>query len=306
LIRTGIIWNPKSRRNQGAGGPPTSPPGVLTAVAAEPEALVLTLARFASGGVELIVIDGGDGTIREVVSRIPEAFGARRPRLTLLPTGKTNALALDLGIPHGWTLEDALAAAGRAERPVKVRRPLEVVRAGAASPELRGFVFGTGAFVRGTELAKRPHGLGVIDNLAVALTFVDATAATLFGGARAGWRAGEPMQLALGDRPGHDAARFLVLASTLKRMPLGLKPFGTPRDGLKLLAVAAPPKRLHAALPILLAGRDANWLAAAGYERADVEEFHLSWAGEFVLDGEAYPGGDLTVRAGQALEFVAP
>ena len=109
-----------------------------------------------------------------------------------------------------------------------------------------------------------------------------------------------------GERVAAIGRRFLVLAAALKRMPLGLKPFGAPRDGLKLLAGAAPPRRLHAALPILLAGRQADWLNEAGYDRADVDAFRLSWPGEFVLDGETYAGGDLSVRAGPALEFVVP
>jgi hypothetical protein len=279
---------------------------MLAVVADAPEALKAALADFAAQGVELVVIDGGDGTIREVVSRLPEAFPGRLPRVAILPTGKTNALALDLGVQHGWPLAAALVSAEQAGKPLKSRRPMEVVRAGADMPELRGFVFGTGAFVRATALARRPHGIGVIDGVAVAMTLGGAAAATLFGGPQGGWRAGEAMRLGLGDGPLQDGSRFLVMASSLKRMPLGLKPFGEPRDGLKLLAVAAPPQRLHAALPILLAGRDADWLAGSGYDRADVDEFRLSWPGDFVLDGETYAGGDLSVRAGPALEFVVP
>jgi hypothetical protein len=279
---------------------------MLAVVAAAPQALTDALGGFAAAGVELVVIDGGDGTIREVVSRLPEAFPGRLPRLAILPTGKTNALALDLGIQHGWPLAAALASAEQAGKPLKSRRPMEVVRAGAAAPELRGFVFGTGAFVRATALARRPHGIGLIDGVAVAITLGGAAAATLFGGPQGGWRAGEAMRLGIAGGPMRDGARFLVLASSLKRMPLGLKPFGEPRDGLKLLTVAAPPERLHAALPVLLSGGDADWLAGSGYDRADVDEFRLSWPGEFVLDGETYAGGDLIVRAGPALEFVVP
>ena len=63
---------------------------------------------------------------------------------------------------------------------------------------------------------------------------------------------------------------------------------------------------LPLALPILLAGRDARWLPAAGYRRADAETLALSLDGDFVLDGEIYPGGELTLRRGEPLEFVAP
>ena len=51
-------------------------------------------------------MDGGDGTLREVLTALPGAF-ATPPLLAVLPSGKTNILALDLGTPHGWTLEAA-------------------------------------------------------------------------------------------------------------------------------------------------------------------------------------------------------
>lgn len=96
------------------------------------------------------------------------------------------------------------------------------------------------------------------------------------------------------------------MASTLKRFPLGLRPYGEPREGLKVLAVDAPPKRLLRALPVILRGEDAPWLEACGYRRHDVDDFRLAFEGDFVLDGEPYKGGDLTVRQGPVLEFVVP
>lgn len=106
--------------------------------------------------------------------------------------------------------------------------------------------------------------------------------------------------------PGAERARFLLLASTLKRLPLGVKPFGAPREGLKVLTVEAPPRRFARALPILLRGGDAPWLAQAGYRRRDLTAFDVTGPGDFVLDGEIYPGGRLTVRQGRELEFVIP
>jgi hypothetical protein len=304
LIRAGVIWNQKSHRNQGGDVSPL--PGVVVEVAPEePGELFATLRRFAAEGVDLVVVDGGDGTIREVLTRLPEAYGeaqgGRLPRLAIVPNGKTNALALDIGSPLGTTLEQLLAAA-EAGRPTKRRQCLEVVRPGQALPERRGFLFGLGAFVRATELAQKHHGLGLFDNAAIAVTMAGAAAGTLFGGPGNPWRRGEAASLSLA--PGE--RWFLAMASTLKRFPLGLKPFGEPREGLKVIAVDAPPRGLHRAVPLILAGRDPPWLAASGYRRADVPAFDLSWSGDFVLDGEIYEGGELTVRQGPELEFVIP
>lgn len=302
MTRAGVIWNQKSHRNRGGDVEPL--PGVVVEVAPEaPAALLGTLKRFADAGVDLVVIDGGDGTIREVLTRLPEAYGERLPKLAIVPNGKTNALALDIETPLGTSLEQLLDAAA-AGRPTKRRQCLEVIRQGAAQPEHRGFLFGMGAFVRATELAQRHHGLGVFDNAAIVLTMAGAMARTLLGGATDPWRKGEPARASFAGPDQGDW--FLIMASTLKRFPLGLKPFGIPREGLKTLSVGAPPRRLMHAVPTILKGQDAAWLEACGYRRHDLDAFEIAFSGRYVLDGEIYPGGELTVRQGPELEFVVP
>ena len=116
-------------------------------------------------------------------------------------------------------------------------------------------------------------------------------ARTVLGGAGDRWRRGEPATLSY---TGPEATRrFLVMASTFKRFPMGFKPYGEPREGLKVLTVDAPPRRLLTALPRIIRGDD-------------LDSFGIAWEGDFVLDGEPYKGGDLTVRQGPSLEFVIP
>jgi len=301
LIRTGLIWNQHSHRNRGAGRSPL-PDSVLDVVPEDESQLFAELRRFKAAGVELIAIDGGDGTIREVLTRLPEAWGGALPPIALAPSGKTNALALDLGVPLGTPLERMMAAAlaGKTKR----RRCLEVLRPGQGLPERRGFLFGTGAFVRATELAQRNHGLGLFDNAAIGVTLAGATVRTLLGAPSDPWRRGESARLCTPQAS--DGPWFILMASTLKRLPLGLRPFGPPHEGLKLLAVTAPPRRLLSALPIILRGADAPWLAQQGYHRHDLAAFAVDLPGAFVLDGEIFEGGDLSVREGPELEFVVP
>ena len=73
-----------------------------------------------------------------------------------------------------------------------------------------------------------------------------------------------------------------------------------------MLTVTAPPRRLIRAVPKILAGGDEIWLPAAGYERHDVDAFTAVFEGDFVLDGEIFRGGQLTIREGPRLEFVTP
>lgn len=264
------------------------------------------LARFAACGIDLLVVDGGDGTVRDVLTQAPAHFTGGLPTMAVLPSGKTNALALDLGAPRGWPLEAALESARKGR--TTTRRPLEVMREGDDVPLARGFLFGAGAFVRATDLAQSTHKMGAFEGLAVAMTFAAAAFQTFFGGQRSGWRGGERMSLGFAGEPARAQDVFLILASTLERLPLDAQPFGPPRtDGLmRSLTVAAPPKRLLNALPVLLSGGDAPWLEGAGYRRLALEHFEVALETSFVLDGEVYHGGQLDVRAAPPVEFVVP
>jgi hypothetical protein len=304
MIRAGVIHNPRSRHNRG-GQPVRAPAGVHVEAPHGRAALDETLARFAAEGLDLLVVDGGDGTVREVLTRAPRHFTAGLPRLAVLPSGKTNARAFDLGAPRAWPLEAVLESARQGR--LTTRRPLEVTRIGEQCPLVRGFIFGAGAFVRATDLAQRTHRVGAFEEMAIGLTLAGAAVRTLFGGPGSGWRRGERMQLRFEDDPILTGPVFLLLASTLERLPMGVQPLGSPAAGpLRSLAVEAPPKRLLSALPRLLAGTDAPWLESAGYHQRAIDRLDVTLDTSFVLDGETFPGGALSLRMGEPLEFVTP
>lgn len=304
-LTIGIVCNPKAHRNHGAAYE-AGVPGADSVTVAAPstrEALPAVIDDFARRGIDLLVIDGGDGTVRDVLTAAADRFGAHWPRIVVIPSGKTNALAIDLGLPKGWTLVDALAAV-RAGNIVE-RRPVEIGRGDGGDP-VRGFLLGAGAFVDATELAQHTHRMGAFNGVAVGLALGWAILQTLFGPKTGSWRMGTPMRLRLAGQEPEVRHRYLLLASTLGRLPAGMKPFGAARRGLKLLSVDAPPRRLWAGAPAVVAGSEAAWLDRAGYHRLETTGFDLDLDRGFILDGELYPGGALTVRQGPALSFVVP
>lgn len=300
-MRVGVIHNPRSHRNRARSPRPVSP-DVIHAAPDTAEALALALTGMAEAGVDLLIVDGGDGTLRDVLTRAWPAFAGRLPLLAVVPHGKTNVLARDLGVPSRWSVEAAIAAA-RSPQLRATRAMLEVSRDGEASPALRGFVFGTGAYAGATRMATGAHRIGVIDSLAVGAALIGAVFSTAFGGAQ-GFGAGERLALALDGSASEARQRFLVLASTLERFPLKFRPFGRPRPGLKLLDVDAPPRRLIPALVAILAAGEPIWLERAGYRRHSPQTVSLHGLEAFVLDGEVYPGGHVTVRQGPTVTFV--
>ncbi|QNE32211.1 diacylglycerol kinase [Sphingomonas sp. NBWT7] len=304
-LRVGVILNQRAHRNLASERMlPAVSPQLDWAAPNTMGDLSRALARFATNGIDLLVIDGGDGTIRDTLSAAHAYFPAGLPPIALVPSGKTNALALDVGVPSDWTVHDAIAAAntGRIVR----RTPIEITREGEDAPSLSGFIFGAGAFVKATALAQQTHRLGAFKGLAVGMSLLGAIAQTLFAGRDNAWRRGVPVGIELEDGRTLEQDLYLLLASTLERLPLGIKPFGAVRDGLKVLGVDAPPRQLLTSFPAVLAGSEAAWLERLGYHRRDFARLTLSLSAGFILDGEQYPGSRLTLARGRAIDFIVP
>lgn len=310
--RVGLVSNPRSRRNKLAGGVPPARPGVLAAAPGSRAELRDVMVRFAGEGVDLLIVDGGDGTVRDVLTCSGEVWGARWPRFAVLPSGKTNALALDLGCPRDWTLDEILDAARHGR--TATRSPVAIERHDQPGGPVRGFLFGTGAFVAATELAQRTHKAGAFNGVAVGLALSWAVAQTVFGSAASSWRRGERLRLRHDHRSvamhgadlGVDRDRYLMLASTLETLPLGIRPFGSSRPGLKTLTIDAPPRRILASVGPLLAGSEAAWLERAGFHRIDAPALDLDVPGGFILDGEVFPGGAYRLSEATPISFVVP
>lgn len=304
-MRAGLIRNPRSHGNRGRPAPERS--DLLVAEPASPDALTAELSRFCGHGVELIIVDGGDGTVREVLSALPgSTYGARQPLMAVLPSGKTNILAFDLGLGKAWSLDDMLEEAAKPQPSTSVRSPLQVTRDGSGELPLSGFVFGAAAFVLSKSTAEELHRWRVFRNMAIGLTMIDAVFELMIGRGDGLWRRGERLSLRLDGGPPSEGAHMLLMATTLERLPFAMRPFGPARAGLKVLDVDAPPRKLARAVWRVLWGKDTAWLERHGYRRHLVREMRLSLPGDVVLDGEVYAGGDLTVREGPPIRFLTP
>ena len=312
LPRVGVVTNPRSHRNKATGTSLVGRSDVLTAAPRTRADLRDVLAMFAHQAIDVLVIDGGDGTVRDVLTCAEDLWADGFPRIALLPSGKTNALGVDTGLPSDFSLDDALAAIRRGK--TVERSPLEITRAGEDLPPIRGFLLGAGAFVDATALAQRTHRAGAFQGVAVGMALAWGIGQTLFGGADTQWRRGTAMRLRFdataeglnGVLPDEEGRRYILVSSTLQRFPLGLRPFGTPRPGMKTLVADAPPRRLAAVVPALLAGSEAAWLERAGYHRADSAGLDVELESGFILDGEIFPPGAYRVARAAPISFVVP
>ncbi|MET3470948.1 hypothetical protein ABIC78_001463 [Novosphingobium sp. 1529] len=303
--RVGVVSNPRSHRNNGGSRPTELPEAVV--FKREPSSrneLVSIITQFANEGVELIVIDGGDGTVRDVLSVAHMVYRGALPRVAVIPSGKTNALAFDLALPAHWSLGDAIRA--HMENRVADRAPVHIHWNNNALPDQLGFIFGLGVFSRATLLAQRVHRKGMFNAIAVAMTVLMALLKSLFGGPRNSWRRGDMARVSRDGVEIFAERVYLMLASTLRQMPVGLRPFGRIRDGLKFLTVKAPPRALHRNFLAVIKGRESPALEADGYIRRDADKVYLSLDRGFILDGEQFPGGNLIISRGRPIQFVVP
>ena len=311
----GLIRNTRSHRE---GGPlPASGLGadIITQIPDRRGQLPAILASFVERRVDAIAISGGDGTVRDVLTCGAGQFGDNWPPIILLPYGKTNALALDLGLPENWPLPDAIAAllAGR----TIARQPMAI--SDAANPAMRidGFVMGAGAFTNTIDLGQRVHGFGAVNALAVGMTTVWSAAQMVLGRAGNKWRrpVGLTVQAGSGgalphskpdDAQGGAGTRFLLFASSLDSLPAGIDPFAHVGGPIGVAAIdRMRPSLMPLVLRLLRGGKDDS-AADNGIHIRGTDRFEFTCEEPFILDGEAFPPGSYKVASGPALRFVVP
>ncbi len=304
----GLIINPRSHANKArpiaTGKLLARHPALRLAAPADPVALHAALADFAAAGVCLLAISGGDGTLRDVLSALPVAF-AKLPDIAILPAGNTNLAARALGSSGRGTA--ALERLLRAHRQGRLRRRscqvLQVSWPGLPEKApLRGFLFGAAAFTEAKLMADaKIHRRGVQRGFAVGA----AIAASAFQALRGSGRLvapGTPVRLGVDNAPQLGGPRFLLLATTLDRLMLGLWPFwGGGAGGIRWLDIDAPPPRLGQALMAILLRRPRPWMGLNGYRSGRAERLTVHLDQPFMLDGEAFdpePGGIVLAVAG--------
>jgi hypothetical protein len=307
--RVGIVSNPKSRANRGgidAFFRRAEKLGVHATPRTEHE-LAEVLQHFAREGVDLLVVNGGDGTLREVLTALPGAYGDSPPEIALLSAGKINLAARNVGSPgHGPAALELLLSAAEEGRLRRSERPvLEVSWPG--EPErgkVRGFLFGAGAFAEGNRMAEaHVHRSGIHGAAAVAVT----TALMLLN--THAMRAGVKMRVSPDGGALRGEQQFLMLATTLDRLVLRLWPFWGEGDSpIRWFAAPAHPKRLLAALYAVARRRAGGWMEDAGYRSGRAGQIHLALDAPFVIDGERFwPGRQgILLSAPDRITFVAP
>ncbi len=318
LVRIGVMQNPFStlnRKRYGVGHAAEHDQEIFVEQAQQTSDIIQILQRFCDLDVRIIVIDGGDGTVREVLSQCPEVFGNDMPAFCILPSGKTNVCAHDTGTAKykrdAFNRFLALRKLGIGQEHLRRRSVLRVEWEDGFHKPVHGMLIGFGGFREATNLAQsHVHSKGLNHNAAVAMTIFSFFYNAVFGNDDQGVRAGEDMAIGYDDEAVNNGPRFGAILTSLNSFLLGVWPFwGDDSRAITWLDVAAPPPHLLRAVFAVFSKRTKPWMEKAGYRSGSANEILIETGKPFIIDGETFeagPGGRLRINSDLQVDFIAP
>ena len=262
----------------------------------------------------VLVINGGDGTVQSALTEIYNGgqFGGEPPPVAVLPNGKTNLIALDLG-----SVGDPMAALDRIVElasgdlsPHVVERELIALTEGEAPsnrPVLGMFLGGAGLADTILFCRHSIYPMGLPNGLSHALAALAVIVAVIFGlrSRRFLPPAPNPVRVSL-IREGEGAQRFaFLIVTTLEKMLMGSQAGGG--RGMKLVAVDQSRFALLRAFMASLRGnlglKPVRGVHVAHGDTIRIESDHSS----VILDGEEFQartGSPIVLRATPPVPFL--
>ena len=265
---------------------------------------------------KVLAINGGDGTVQAALTELYNGghFGDDIPPVAVLPSGKTNLIALDLGARGDAiaTLEQLIELA-RSEELARYTVPRELLalrRPGAEDRPVIGMFLG-GAGLAETMLYCRHkiYPLGLPNSVSHGLTFL-AYVVQLVLKLKASFLP-PPASTTDLDMPMRDriSGRFAFLAvTTLNKMLLSNTMGG---EGLGPLKVLAIEERAGTVLRVLAAGLTGGYkgkkMRGVHFEEVHEVTIHGGESSHLILDGETFrteAGFPIQLRPAQPMSFV--
>jgi len=290
-------------------------PNVLHVETTHSAAVPEALGEFAREGVDVLAVNGGDGTLMRALTEVIGSgeFGDRIPMIAPLRGGRTNMTALDVGAHRDPVkgLEALIAAdsVGELERRVVRRRVLRVDY-GPERRTLYGMFFGLGVIHRGIQMAHRnfPRGRaqGVLGGTLVTGALLGRLAVLR---ERGGMLAPDKLQLILNGEIQPGGEYTLAMACTLDRLFARMRPFwGAGDGGIPFTSIESGAKDLWKAVPGILAGRPgAHVHERNGYTSRNLDRALIGANCGFTVDGELVdpePGRVISVTATEPIRFL--
>ncbi|HEX9241147.1 MAG TPA: diacylglycerol kinase family protein [Anaeromyxobacter sp.] len=309
----GIVNNPRARRNRGRPALARRLREQLgddgeVADASTPDELVRAVERFRAGGVDVVAVNGGDGTGHFVVTELARAFGsAPLPKILLLRGGSMNTVANGHGIAGRpeHILQGILDQRRRGFPLRTAARDLLRVSADEADPRY-GFIFGTGAIVSFLDRYNRdPRTSPARAALLVAQGICSAIVGGPFAEAL-GRR--ERLRVATDGDEWEDGSFLAVAAASTPEAGFGFRAFhrcGEQPGSFHAVGVTGSLAQLVLSLPRLRRGRP--WRRRVAQDEVARELVLEGEAPRFTVDGDLYSAArTVRIETGPPVEIVLP
>lgn len=305
-MKAALIHNPLGGGNRRSGA---QVPDLVRAAGlpvwtiTHPDELAAVLPDIARAAPDLLIVNGGDGTVDAVVTALRQTTAfAREPMLALLAGGTTNMIARDVGLTGrpDRALRRVLAALVSGQPGEQIRRAPLILRRDSA-PDLLGFFVAGGAMpplLR--RVHQRVHQRGFISRGGEAWALLQTVWRLLFGDVRRD-PVLQPRQLrwSVDARAEESSPMVLYFLTTLDRLVLGLNP-ARPAPGVRMMVLRHPYHRLVRSVARLLRRLPFDTVGGDFIFR-EGQTLRLHFEGELVLDGEPVPLGGGPVAVGIAL-----
>jgi len=264
-------------------------------------------------GTELLVINGGDGTIQMALTALfsGEPF-ATSPLLAVVAGGTSNTIPGDIGWmkrpPEAIRTVLAAAQRGRLDGHLAERSVMRIESSRWTQP-MCAMQFSAGAIYNAIKFAKSAvEGRGAHGQAGPAVTVAWFILNVITGRAKDLF---PPLHLA-GTIDGmalRGGEHLGIVATTLDHLFLGIRPFWGEGPGrVRYTALGYRPRHLLRALLPALRGEQGRFVTPAnGYESRNAENLVLEIDGGFTLDGELFeaaPGTIVTVSAPVSAYFL--
>ncbi|MGH6896404.1 MAG: diacylglycerol kinase family protein [Geminicoccaceae bacterium] len=317
MPKIGLISNPSSQRNRrgldGIHRAVAGAPDVIHVATDAGQDLDAALIEFARQEVGLLVINGGDGTVQTILTRLLEDRPFETvPYVAVLARGTANTTAADVGLRGRAAagLARLLAAVrdGTIEGQIVERPILRLENIRGKGPQ-RGMMFGAGAVQGAIELCcRKVYARGLRGNLGIGLTLAALLFGTIFEARNHGILRGHDIAVSLDGGAENRTSRLLVLATTLHRLILGSRPFWNYEgEPIRYTSIAYPPDHLLRSAPKVLYGWRRRALSPKVYDSQGAGRIGVRLEEPFTVDGEMFepsPDRPVLITAPDWVRFV--